>query len=92
MRSEGYGTGVSVSTYSRTTGTKPAREGYRRLYRNKRSKIKNGDFAKKRKIEKSVSLRTTLHIPAIATSSFLVQRIVEDCSGRTNSGFSLALN
>ena len=29
---------VSVSTYSRPTGTKPAREGYQRLQRNKHSK------------------------------------------------------
>ena len=29
---------------------------------------------------------------AIATGSLPVQRIVEDCSGRTSSGFSLAPN
>ena len=28
----------------------------------------------------------------MATSSLPVQRIVEDCSGRTNSGFSLVPN
>ena len=67
-----------------------------------------GDFAKNApfRIEKTALSRTTLRIMcacvsfiwccafrrAIATNLSLVQRIVEDCFGRTNSGFSRAPN
>ena len=51
MRSEGYGTWsvrLSVSTYSRTTGTKLAHEQYQRLQRNKRSKTNVANSLKRR--------------------------------------------
>ena len=58
MRREGYDksfcASVSVSTYSRTTGTKPAHERYQPALAQKALGI-----------EKPVSSRTTLHDPII---------------------------